>query len=235
MPPLCTAGYGLATLQFNFFFGAFYLFIINTVFIALATFIIARVLHFPFAHLQNARADRIAQGVVWLIVIVTLLPSIYLGYEVVEQNRFTKSANQFITNEAHFPNDYLLKKEIDAKTKKITLVFGGKKISDEEIALLTGKLKEYALETAVLEVKQGFAYLTETGSNVKNDQTDQLSQALAAEEERGRMLQSKMDSIGREDTLSNQVYAEIKSQYPVIKSAIIQKSKVLDDSLSLKI
>ena len=47
MPPLCTAGYGLATLQFQFFYGAFYLFIINTVFIALATFIIVRLLHFP--------------------------------------------------------------------------------------------------------------------------------------------------------------------------------------------
>lgn len=53
MPPLCTAGYGLATLQLQFFYGAFYLFIINTVFIALATFIIVRLLHFPYKHFQN--------------------------------------------------------------------------------------------------------------------------------------------------------------------------------------
>jgi len=112
MPPLCTAGYGLATLQFNFFFGAFYLFIINAVFIALATFIIARLLHFPLTHLQNARADKIAQRIVWLIVIVTLLPSLYFGYDVVQRERFTKNANQFITNEAHFKDDYLLKEEI---------------------------------------------------------------------------------------------------------------------------
>lgn len=58
MPPLCTAGYGLATLQLSFFFGAFYLFIINTVFIALATFIIVRLLHFPLKDLHSEQSEK---------------------------------------------------------------------------------------------------------------------------------------------------------------------------------
>ncbi|MBK7308675.1 MAG: TIGR00341 family protein [Chitinophagaceae bacterium] len=74
MPPLCTAGYGLATWQLSFFVGAFYLFIINTVFIALATFIIVRFLHFPYKHLQTKRADTIAQRIIWFVVLATLLP-----------------------------------------------------------------------------------------------------------------------------------------------------------------
>ncbi|MBK7883354.1 MAG: TIGR00341 family protein [Chitinophagaceae bacterium] len=112
MPPLCTAGYGLATFQFNFFYGAFYLFIINTVFIALATFIIVRLLHFPHKHLQNKKADKIANRVIGVIVLATLLPSIYFGYDMVQQDRFIKNANRFIANEAHFPNDYLLNKKL---------------------------------------------------------------------------------------------------------------------------
>jgi uncharacterized hydrophobic protein (TIGR00271 family) len=107
MPPLCTAGYGIATLQLNFILGAFYLFIINTVFIALATFIIVRLTHFPLLNIQDVKADRLAQRVVWLIVVITLLPSIYFGYDVIQRQKFTKNANLFITNEAHFPNDYL--------------------------------------------------------------------------------------------------------------------------------
>jgi uncharacterized hydrophobic protein (TIGR00271 family) len=228
MPPLCTAGYGLATWQFNFFFGAFYLFIINTVFIALATFIIVRFLHFPYRHLQNKRAEKIAHRIVGFVVLATLLPSIYFGYDMVQQNRFTKNANRFITNEAHFTNDYLLNKKIDAKAKSITLVFGGKEIMPEEIELLKKQLKNYGLEKASLDVKQGFAYLSENTET--NEQLSQLTAALEIKDKKEKLLLLQLDSIGRQQQLSSQVYAELKAQYPSLKNAIIQPSFLLGDS-----
>ncbi len=230
MPPLCTAGYGLATWQFSYFIGAFYLFIINTVFIALATFIIVRFLHFPHKHLQTKRADTIAQRIIWFVVLATLLPSVYFGYDMIQQDRFTKNANRFITNEAHFSNDYLLNKKIDAKNKKITLVFGGKEIAPEEIAQLKSELKKYILSSATLEVKQGFAYLSENKSNTQNDELIQMTVALAEKEKQEKILQSKLDSIDNLQKLKKQVYAELKAQYPDLKSAVIQPSVVLSDS-----
>jgi len=234
MPPLCTAGYGLATFQFGFFFGAFYLFIINTVFIALATFIIVRFLHFPYKHLQNAKAERMAQLIVWVVVILTLLPSIYFGYDMVEQNRFTKNANSFIVYEAHFTNDYLLNKKIDAKRRKITLVFGGKEIMSEEIELLKSQLKKYNLQTASLEIKQGFAYLSENNNKIENEQLSQLTMALEAKEKQEKHLQLKLDSINNQQKLSIQIYAELKAQYPDLKNAILQPSYMLSDSAGSK-
>jgi len=232
MPPLCTAGYGLATLQFGFFFGAFYLFIINTVFIALATFIIVRFLHFPYKHLQNKRADKMAQRIVWIVVLLTLLPSLYFGYDMVEQNKFTKNANSFIAYEAHFTNDYLLNKKIDAKDKMITLVFGGKEITQEEIQLLKSQLKKYNLQSASLEIKQGFAYLS--NNNTENEQLTQLTQALDSKEKQEKLLQSKLDSINNQQKLSTQIYTELKAQYPSLKSAILQPSYMLSDSAGSK-
>ncbi len=117
MPPLCTAGYGLATLQFQFFFGAFYLFIINTVFIALATLFTTRFLKFPYKHLPKLEYEIKAKKNVWGVVIITLLPSIYFGYDIVQRNKFMQNANQFVEIEAIFPNDYLLKTKIDPKGK----------------------------------------------------------------------------------------------------------------------
>lgn len=230
MPPLCTAGYGLATLQFGFFFGAFYLFIINTVFIALATFIIVRFLHFPYKHLQNKKAEKMAQRIVWIVVLLTLLPSIYFGYDMVQQNRFTKNANSFIAYEAHFTNDYLLNKKIDAKSRKITLVFGGKEIMPEEIELLRSQLKKYSLQTASLEIKQGFAYLSENNNKIENEQLSQLTMALEVKEKQEKHLQSKLDSINNQQKLTTQIYAELKAQYPALKSAILQPSYMLSDS-----
>jgi len=234
MPPLCTAGYGLATLQFGFFFGAFYLFIINTVFIALATFIIVRFLHFPFKHLQNKKAEKIAQRIVWVVVLLTLLPSLYFGYDMVQQNRFTKNANSFIAYEAHFTNDYLLNKKIDDKGRKITLVFGGKEITQEEIELLKSQLKKYNLQSASLEIKQGFAYLSENNNKLENEQFSLLTIALEAKEKQEKLLQLKLDIINNQQKLSKQIYAELKAQYSALKNAILQPSFMLSDSAGSK-
>lgn len=230
MPPLCTAGYGLATLQFSFFFGAFYLFIINTVFIALATFIISRLLKFPYKHLLDEKADKRSKRIVWFVVIITLVPSLYLGYDLVQQDRFNKNANNFIANEAHFPNDYLLNKKIDAKEKMITLVFGGKEIDSTEITQVKSQLKKYNLADANLEIKQGFAYLSENKDVVPKDQLSQLTLALEQKEKESRIVQQQLDSIKKVNATGTQIYAELKAQYPAVKSAIIQPVVLLTDT-----
>lgn len=230
MPPLCTAGYGLATWQFSYFVGAFYLFIINTVFIALATFIMVRLLHFPHKHLQSKRADAVAQRIIWIVVLATLLPSVYFGYDMIQQEKFKKNANSFVANEAHFANDYLLNKKIDAKNKKITLVFGGKEIKEEEITQLKAKLKSYNLSAALLEVKQGFAYLSENKNNEQNDQLTRMTIAMAEKEKHEKLIQYQLDSISSMQKLGTQVYAELNAQYPALKTAFIQPSTVFTDS-----
>jgi len=236
MPPLCTAGYGLATLQFGFFFGATYLFIINSVFIALATFIIVRLLHFPYKHLQTQRAEVIASRIVWVVVMLTLLPSIYLGYDLVQQNRFTKKVNDFISNETNLPNDYLLNKRIDAKNRNFTLVFGGQEITAPEIILLKRQLKKYELETDALEIKQGFAYLNEKNNN--NNELDlqrsQLTKALEIKDQQQKKLQVQIDSIYQQQKLSSEVYAELKTLYPSLKNAVIQPAIILSENTGTK-
>ena len=234
MPPLCTAGYGLATLQFNFFLGAFYLFIINTVFIALATFVMVRFLHFPEKDLHNAKLTKRAHRIVWGIVLLTLLPSIYFGYDMVQQDKFNKNAARFIQYEAHFPNDYLLSKKTDAKTKSILLVFGGKEISAEEKSNLTDKLKRYGLGDATLEIKQGFAYLSENNDGDKDEKYKMISSALEDKDKEQKLLQLKLDSIYKHQQISKQVYAELKVQYPSLKKIIIQPSMAVTDSAALK-
>lgn len=221
MPPLCTAGYGLATLQFQFFFGAFYLFLINTVFISIATLLTARLLKFPFKHLPQKSDEVRAKRIVLAVVVITILPSIYFGYDMVQQNKFQQKAYQFIDNEAIFPNDYLLKKTIDTKNKIITLTYGGKVIEETEIEKLKSKLSKYNLANATLEIRQGFAYL----ENAKEDgQTSQLTLALTEKEKQIQSLQNQIDSITSVNQLSKQIFNEAKPQYTNIQSFILQKA-----------
>ncbi len=178
MPPLCTAGFGLATLKLEFFIGASYLFVINSVFIALATFITARFLKYPVKNIPKEEEETHARQIFWVVVIITIVPSLYFGYDMVEQNRFTQKANSFVEIEAVFPNDFLLKKNIDSKNKTITLIYGGEIIDSLKIQKLKIKLEKYYLKDATLNIQQGFAYLQQE----KTDEPNQISLILSEKE-----------------------------------------------------
>jgi len=220
MPPLCTAGYGLATFQFQFFFGAFYLFLINTVFIALATLVTTRFLKFPFKQLPKKEDEIKANRIVWILVTITLLPSIYFGYDLVEQNKYLQNVNRFIENEAVFPNDYLLMRKIDTKLKTITLTYGGQIIDDTAIVKLKNKLSKYDLHKSTLEIRQGFAYLKD---DKQNEKTNELTFVLSEKESQINILQRRIDSLTSQSQLGQQIFRELKVQYPNIQSFILQR------------
>ena len=227
MPPLCTAGYGLATLQFNYFFGAFYLFIINAVFISLSTYTITKVFKFPLLQLHSAEETAKTKRIIWGLIIITILSSIYFGYTLVQQNKFEHTANQFIDIEAVFENDYLLKREIDAKNNSIVLTYGGELIDKNKISLLKNKLSQYNLNTATLQIRQGFAYL-------KDNPKDQLANQLVVAKSQIKLLEKKSDSLNIVNKLSQQISNELKIQYPFIESSTIENAIVYTASTNNK-
>jgi uncharacterized hydrophobic protein (TIGR00271 family) len=221
MPPLCTAGFGLANWKPAFLLGALYLFIINTVFISLATLLTARVMQFPRKHLADARAETMAARVMWGVVLVTLLPSIYFGYDIVVQNNFKRAADRFIDTEAVFPNDYLLKRSVDPRKRTIVLTYGGQTIAEDEIAALRAKLDKYDIAGTELKIQQGFSILSaakEDGAN-KQDLDNLLAQ-------REKELQDLKDQVAKErsaEELGKKIYQELKAQYPNISSAVVEQ------------
>ncbi len=111
MPPLCTAGYGLATWQLNYFFGASYLFIINSIYIAFATFIGVKLMKYHgVSNADSVRATRVRR-IVYVLAILTMLPSIYLTYGMLRQNKFVVNADNFIHNECVFPDTQVLNRK----------------------------------------------------------------------------------------------------------------------------
>ena len=214
MPPLCTAGYGLATLQLGFFIGAFYLFVINVVFIALATWVTTRLLKFPVNNLSQLHQGVKAQRIIWGVVIITLLPSIYFGYDFVHQRRFEHQATRFIEHEAVLPNNYLLKKSVDAKKKQISLTFGGQYINQQAIDALKKRLSMYNLQDAKLEIQQGFAYTQNLQTS--EDKADRWNALLSEKENQLQDYRQQLDSVQMYDRQGKQLLAEIQVQYPVV-------------------
>jgi uncharacterized hydrophobic protein (TIGR00271 family) len=121
MPPLCTAGYGIATWQLSFSLGALYLYFINTVFIILSSYLYLKFTDFPIQNEdQNPSSIRTNRIIFWVSVI-TILPSIYLGYDLINKNQFIRNANKYINNEFNLTNTLVVKRSINPSKQLIQL------------------------------------------------------------------------------------------------------------------
>ncbi len=158
MPPLCTVGYGLATWQMHYFFGAFYLFLINSIFIGLSTFIGVKLMKYKPAPTTNpVRAQKVTRTV-YLIAILTLLPSIYLTYTMYEQSRFQINAERFVAEECHFADTHVLSSSASwsRRNKQITVTLIGRPMPQDSLTVaLSSRLRFYGLQGASLNIVQG--------------------------------------------------------------------------------
>lgn len=157
MPPLCTAGYGISTGNFYYFAGAFYLFLINSVCISLATLLIVRFLGFHQKEYPTPEIERRVRNTIWVAVLIVVVPSTYLGYQIVRKTIFEQDAKQFITNECNFQYRQLIKYDahFNRRQSRIELTLVGEPLPADSINLLKSKMPAYGLKDAQLIVKQG--------------------------------------------------------------------------------
>lgn len=155
MPPLCTAGFGLSTFNFSFFFGAFYLYTINCFFICIATFFMVKFLKYPSSIIDNKYEKRIRYGISILIVIM-IIPSFYLAYNLFNEKKFTKTVEQFIQKEFENNGYTIIYKKIsyNSNPRTIDLAFLNKKFSQEEIAAYNKILEDNNLVNTELNIRQ---------------------------------------------------------------------------------
>ncbi len=156
MPPLCTAGYGLAVGNFEYFGGAFYLFTINSIFIALSAFVVSKLLGFPLVKYANSkRRKRIAQ-IATTIALVVMIPSTLLFWKLLKQEIFVSNTDIFVTENVMYENAYLIRYEGDYENKTITAYLGGDVVPEPVINTWRAKLlNNKNLSDVNLIVRQG--------------------------------------------------------------------------------
>lgn len=220
MPPLCTAGYGLATAQFDFFFGALYLFTINTVFIAISSVLISQILNFPIRTLVDEKQKRKVNSFISVVIVLVLIPSIFFGYKLVQRERFVENASRYVDNISIFEGNYLLKHEIDHETKTIKLIFGGSTFNEDQKYRIQQKTKDFNIEGVKLEFQQGLSFdlLNTRTTEVENlrYEINKLNLILVEKEKmleqneinkmKGKYLQAELSSLFPK--VKNMVYAE---------------------------
>lgn len=244
MPPLCTAGYGLATGEPSYFFGAFYLFFINSVFIALSTLLIVRIMKFKQKAFMNKENEKKTKIYIAGFVILTIIPSIIIGARVVKESYFNQNALRFIDENTQFQDVAVINKKINYSTDStsIELTLYGDIISDERINELRQKLQYYNLEETKLIIRQQKDNTGKLRDELNKDLKVSLLEeiykknedALKDKDSKIKFLESELQKYRESNYPVDLLTKEIKVVFPDIKKFSFSSVIVSDiDSLKL--
>lgn len=241
MPPLCTAGFGLATGNLVYFLGAFYLYFINSVFICAATLLCVRFLGFQKKKQVDSTREKQVRKYILALVVITMIPAIYLTVGILRDTYFDSAANRFIREQLSFDNAQVVDKRITRKGKdsEIRVVMVGQEVPDSTISVARSRMGEYSLENVRLVILQGVSGNTGTDLDITTLRSKVLEDFYQNGEERLRQQAVQIDSLERKlrqfkayDELGNSIIPELKVLYPTIRTFSLSEAIEYDvDSL----
>ena len=232
MPPLCTAGFGLATGNLLYFLGAFYLYFINSVFISLATVIGVRVMHFQLKAFVDKEREKMVKRYIVLIALGTMIPAVYLTYGIVKETFYQSAANHFISKEMDFPETQVLDRKISYDTKEIRVVLIGKEVPEDRIVEARSKLKDYKLNNTKLVVFQGVNNSTADISNIRSmvmeDFYRNSEKELASQKQKIDSLE-KIVQLHKETGMADmKIASEMKVLFPTVSTLAMTQTLKLN-------
>lgn len=238
MPPLCTAGYGLATGNLFYFLGAFYLFFINTVFITISTFVGVRLMHFPRRSFMASAQQRRAERIIGSIVVLTMIPAAIMTFGIVRKGISDSHVRSFVKAELGQTGTQIISQEIDRDSMVLNIVAVGREIDAAKQAEASRRLEFYDLEDFRLNLIQGAQSdsllqlthrLQQVTTSKANDQ-QRVAELMA----RNNSLQQQLDSYTRYAALSRQVRLEAANLFPQVQSiALSNVDEAPTDSTSV--
>ncbi|MEO7264814.1 MAG: DUF389 domain-containing protein [Ferruginibacter sp.] len=220
MPPLCTAGYGLATGQIKFFLGAFFLYCINCVFICIATFVIVKFLKYPAKPDVDVKHQKQVRNGITAIVLLMLLPSFYFAYNLFKQQQFSHSVNVFVEKEFTEKGNTIVYKKTsyNSSPRQIELAFLSRHFSTEELNAYNEKLKTYGFLNTRLTIKQ-----SNNLQNLKDDILNEVSKADIIVTEKDKRIRELENKIASDSFNNKQIFNEAKAIFPLISALSVSK------------
>lgn len=235
MPPLCTAGFGLAGGNFNYFFGAFYLFIINCIFIMLATYVSVKYFKFRQTEYSDKGLQKKTKRISTILIILFIVPSIWSAVTLIKQNNFDDKAKMFIEDCKVFEKTILYDYKIDhSDGSVIKLFFAGESLSEEAKERVYNIAKEHDITAENIIINQQNTMQADNDLELIKGMYDQMDSKIARKNAEIARLQEELKAAKGNDIPYLQLTREIKSSYPSVKEVIItQGAAVTTDSLTL--
>lgn len=220
MPPLCTAGYGLATGNYRFFFGAMFLYSINCVFICIATYSIVKLLKYPAVEMVDHKYQKRVQYGITALIVIMLVPSLLFAVSLFRQQQFDEAINAFIDERfTQNGNTIVFKKtNYSSSPRSVELAFLSKQFTPKEILELNIELKESGLENTELIIRQN-----DSLSNLKTDILNEITKKENVLTEKDKRIKSLETELRNSIVDTKPIFAECQILFPTIESLSISK------------
>lgn len=226
MPPVCTAGFGIATGQWGFVSGALYLYTINCVFIGLATVIGLRILNLKRHGFADERIEKRVKLSLLAIALGTAIPSAYLAIDLVKEEVFKTTATKFISQEFSLKETQIASLKIYPAKRTIAVALIGQPLNEETLNNIIGRLSASGLDGAKLVVHQAKDNKIDVAS-LKSGLLGELymngQEALRKKDEQIVSLQKKISDKQAVISKADDIFAELQAQFPAVKSIFVSE------------
>ncbi len=233
MPPLCTAGYGLATGQWQYFGGAFYLYSINCVFIALATVIGIRLVRVPVHTSVDSKVERRLRMLLLATALATALPSTWLAYRLVQQEVFKSRAVEFVRDEFAFDSAHVADTRVDPVTRVIEVSLIGLPLDHATLQRIEGKLATAGLPGAKMLVHQAGENdridVTALKSSLLSDLYHDSQDALQKKDAELAVLRERLAARDALLDQSDAIATELRALLPEVTTVTLSEGYRIDD------
>jgi uncharacterized hydrophobic protein (TIGR00271 family) len=229
MPPLCTLGFGISHANWTMVFGAFYLFMINSVLIGISTFLAVTLLGYPRVKEREPKRRRRITWIISCLIILMIAPSVYLTFHIIKKSVFQQQASRFIEQEIRDRNHVVVSSQLSYKPRhtKLEVVLIGDVIDSSGVLTLKSRMGKYGLTDCELVLYQG-----QDARAAARNMFDDLSEDVQLQRMSIRNIYLRMDSLQQEqtsfrrnDTLHVQLARELKKADTTLTALSIEPER----------
>lgn len=245
MPPLCTVGFGLATANWLYALGALYLYLINTIFISVATFIgVTLIMRFHKKEFVDKQREKRVKRTIMGIAIITIIPSVFITLGMVKEAMFNNRCKRFCTNVVKVEGAHIISHTFDYKNRSMRVVLLGEEADSAAINMMKERMADYGLEETTLDIVQGTSNMKAEDLSgrlhLEEKQTLALQNQVMEYEKTIREQRAELDAYAGAESHAKVLLPELRTLYPTIESVstgrgvvCFKTDSVLADSTAL--
>lgn len=236
MPPLCTAGFGLASGNITYFIGALYLFIINCMFIMLATYISVKYFKFRMVQYDDQAMGKKTKRLSSVVIVLFIIPSIWSAVTLIRQNNFEDKASSFVNFSKAYENSIIYDYSISHKDgSTIELFFTGEPLSSSTKAQIYKIASEYGITEDQILINEHTTGNDTNELEIVKSIYEKMDTEIGTREALIKNLEEELKIARQNDIPYIQLTREVKSSYPAVKEiSMAQGAKVDTDSLKME-
>lgn len=233
MPPLCTIGYGIANLSWQYTVGALFLFSINCIFIAMAAYLMAKFLKFPMKTVEQHRTRYFILS--YALVILLAATSIFTGYHVIRENDFTKMANRFVKKNQNIGKTYIYDSQvnIDSKPYMLELRLAGETLNEDTKEMLLRDAENYGIMRSQIVIHEDATVQVDRFNEteiVKNLMATNASN-VQVRDDSIKVLNAQIAHYKQQELPAKQLAEELQVQLPSITRLTLARGTALEQNV----